>query len=81
MWNLVIITDEREEIVYTAEDRRLVELRKEMHIRSMAPGFAEIRKAEDQTVFFIPVHSGTRLSGESGRTMRPFFMGYGKVKR
>ncbi|XPV76514.1 MAG: hypothetical protein ACNI27_00985 [Desulfovibrio sp.] len=47
MWNLVIITDEREEIVYTAEDRRLVELRKEMHIRSMAPGFAEIRKAED----------------------------------
>ena len=47
MWNLVIIVGEHEEIVYTSKDIRKVELHKQKHIRSMAPGFAEIRKAED----------------------------------
>lgn len=45
MYELVIITESGEQVVFTSEDILEVELRKERHIRSMSEGVAEIREA------------------------------------
>lgn len=44
MYELVISQGSKEFVVFSSEDRRLVELKKEEHIRSGAPGFATVRE-------------------------------------
>ncbi|MDC0336450.1 hypothetical protein OAN24_06125 [Pseudodesulfovibrio sp.] len=46
MFELVIENNDVEQIVYCAEDQRMVELRRQRHARSLAEGEASIREAK-----------------------------------
>lgn len=48
MYELVIISGDREESVFTTEDRRDAELRRQQHIRSFTQGYAEVREVKEK---------------------------------
>lgn len=45
-YQLVIINGEKEEVVFISDNRLNVELRQERFIRSLTPGYAEIREVK-----------------------------------
>lgn len=45
-YQLVIITGDKEEIVFISDNKLNVELRRERFIRSLTPGYAEIREVK-----------------------------------
>ena len=47
MYELVIIHGDKEEVVFTTEDPREAELKRQQHIRSLTHGFAEVREAKE----------------------------------
>lgn len=44
-FQLVLIRPGKEEILFTSPNRLETELQRELHIRSITPGFVEIREA------------------------------------
>ncbi|WP_187170539.1 hypothetical protein [Salidesulfovibrio onnuriiensis] len=46
MFELVIITKDRERVVYKAEKKLDVELERQRHVRSLGEGVAEIREVK-----------------------------------
>jgi hypothetical protein len=48
MYELVITHGGKEEVVFTTEDPREAELKRQQHIRSLTQGFAEVREAKEK---------------------------------
>lgn len=46
MYNLVLIHNGKEEVIYNTEDYQIIRLEREKHKRSLRPGIVEIRDAE-----------------------------------
>lgn len=46
MYELVIEHNGRQDVVFAGEDRRVVELVRQRHVRSLTPGEASIREAK-----------------------------------